>query len=118
MEIALTTPGARDAIAAARSAPRGLVIGAGTVLDAVQARAAAEAGAAYLVTPAVVPEAMGAGVPVVCGALTPTEMLAGGIAKQLLVPLDDLIAPVKDDLLRTPRTPTTARSTRWSPTPA
>ncbi|MDG6107659.1 bifunctional 4-hydroxy-2-oxoglutarate aldolase/2-dehydro-3-deoxy-phosphogluconate aldolase [Dactylosporangium aurantiacum] len=105
VEIALTTPGALDAIAAARSAPRGLVIGAGTVLDAGQARAAVAAGAAYLVTPAVVPEAMGVGVPVVCGALTPTEMLAAARAGAALVKVFPIAAAGGVDYLRAVRAP-------------
>ena len=59
----------------------GAVVGAGTVRTAVDARRAVEAGARFLVTPALVPEATqiieaghAAGVPVILGALTPSEV--------------------------------------------
>lgn len=74
LELPLTTPGALAAVEELGC------VGAGTVLTAAQARDAVGAGAAFLVTPAVVPEviAYGAarGVPVYAGALTPTEVLA------------------------------------------
>ncbi len=79
-EITLTTPGALDAIASAtRTRLPDLIVGAGTVLTADDARAAVAAGARYLVTPAVLPEVIAEGtrlgVPVLPGALTPTEIL-------------------------------------------
>jgi len=77
LEVSLTTPGALDAIAAL-AVPDGF-LGAGTVLGAAQARDAVAAGARFLVTPGVVGEVIDAGrdlgVPVVAGALTPTEAL-------------------------------------------
>ena len=81
VEFALTTPGALGALAAYRAdAPPEVCLGAGTVLSASQARQAVEAGAAYLVTPTLAPEVVAEGsrlgVPVLCGALTPTEILA------------------------------------------
>jgi len=80
VEFALTTPGALDALAVcARSAPVGS-LGAGTVLSATDAHRSVDAGAAYLVTPTVEPAVLEVGrqrgVPVICGALTPTEILA------------------------------------------
>jgi 2-dehydro-3-deoxyphosphogluconate aldolase/(4S)-4-hydroxy-2-oxoglutarate aldolase len=56
VEVTLTTPGALEMIAAlrAQSAPDFLV-GAGTVLDLDSARACLDAGADYLVSPALVP---------------------------------------------------------------
>jgi 2-dehydro-3-deoxyphosphogluconate aldolase/(4S)-4-hydroxy-2-oxoglutarate aldolase len=55
------------------------LLGAGTVITAADADGAASAGASYLVTPAV-SEAVAAGrrlgLPVVAGALTPTEVVA------------------------------------------
>lgn len=81
MEFTFTTRGAVQAIAeaVARFGDRALV-GAGTVLDAETARTAILAGARFLVTPAVKPEVLATGrrygVPVLCGALTPTEILA------------------------------------------
>ncbi len=54
------------------------VIGMGTVLRAEDARAAIDAGARYIVTPLVVPAvidvAASRGIPVIVGALTPTEI--------------------------------------------
>jgi 2-dehydro-3-deoxyphosphogluconate aldolase/(4S)-4-hydroxy-2-oxoglutarate aldolase len=53
-------------------------IGAGTVLTVAQAKEAIEAGASFLVTPGLRPDvaraAHEAGVPIVLGALTPTEV--------------------------------------------
>jgi 2-dehydro-3-deoxyphosphogluconate aldolase/(4S)-4-hydroxy-2-oxoglutarate aldolase len=77
VEIALTTPGALEAISRVRGAlPDGAVIGAGTVLSADDVAAVQDAGAQFVVTPAVVPaieEAVRRGLPVAAGALTPTE---------------------------------------------
>ena len=57
-----------------------VIIGAGTVVTAEQAQAAADAGARYLVTPACIPEvieeAQRLGLPVLPGALTPSEILS------------------------------------------
>lgn len=56
-----------------------VVVGAGTVLDTQHAEIAIEAGAQFLVTPALLPEVIATGrrhnVPVVCGAFSPTEIL-------------------------------------------
>jgi len=78
LELTMTTPGALEMTArVARELPH-LVLGLGTVLDADTARAGIEAGARFIVTPAVRPEVIGVcrelGVPVLCGALTPTEI--------------------------------------------
>lgn len=64
-----------------RLAGRGdLLVGAGTVLSVEQARAALDAGAGFIVTPGldadVVRFAQDAGVPIVPGVLTPTEVQA------------------------------------------
>lgn len=80
VEFALTTPGALDALARyASSAPPEACLGAGTVLTALDARRAVDAGASYLVTPTFTSEVIDAGttlgVPVFAGALTPTEIL-------------------------------------------
>ncbi|WP_283134590.1 bifunctional 4-hydroxy-2-oxoglutarate aldolase/2-dehydro-3-deoxy-phosphogluconate aldolase [Rhizohabitans arisaemae] len=76
-EITLTSPGALAAIRR-WSARDDVVAGAGTVRTAADAQAAIEAGARFLVTPVTVPDvlqaARDAGVPVACGALTPTEI--------------------------------------------
>jgi 2-dehydro-3-deoxyphosphogluconate aldolase/(4S)-4-hydroxy-2-oxoglutarate aldolase len=56
-----------------------LVVGAGTILDAEQAQASIEAGAQFLVTPALLPDVIAVAherqVPIACGAYTPTEIL-------------------------------------------
>ncbi|MFG1945739.1 bifunctional 4-hydroxy-2-oxoglutarate aldolase/2-dehydro-3-deoxy-phosphogluconate aldolase [Nonomuraea sp. NPDC048826] len=79
MEVTLTTPGAAEAIRRAVGALRGVAVGAGTVLDADSARRAVDAGAGYLITPAVLPEVIEEGrrlgVPVLPGAFTPTEIV-------------------------------------------
>jgi 2-dehydro-3-deoxyphosphogluconate aldolase/(4S)-4-hydroxy-2-oxoglutarate aldolase len=85
IEIALTTPGALQAIEAyAHAAPASTVLGAGTVLSPADARKAIDAGARYLVTPTFLPEVVTAGrkrsIPVLAGAFTPTEVLAAHTA--------------------------------------
>ena len=80
VELTFTIPNLLDHLPAATSV-EGAVVGAGTVRTAVDARRAVEAGARFLVTPALVPEtaqivevAHTAGVPVIIGALTPCEV--------------------------------------------
>lgn len=79
VEFTFTIPGALDLIEAAADAP-GSIVGAGTVLTAAHARDAIAAGANFLVTPDVRPDvasvAVATGVPVLMGALTPTELSA------------------------------------------
>lgn len=76
-EITFTVPDAVNVIA--KLARRRGVIGAGTVTTAEQARAAIRAGAEFIVSPGFVPEvievAKAAGVTMIPGALTPTEIL-------------------------------------------
>jgi 2-dehydro-3-deoxyphosphogluconate aldolase/(4S)-4-hydroxy-2-oxoglutarate aldolase len=77
----MTVPGAIDAIAAVskRFADK-VLVGAGTVTDAETAKRAADAGAEFVVTPCLVPEVIdavrNAGVAVLPGGLTPTEIFA------------------------------------------
>jgi 2-dehydro-3-deoxyphosphogluconate aldolase / (4S)-4-hydroxy-2-oxoglutarate aldolase len=79
VELTFTTPDVLDHLAAAARHP-GVLVGVGTVLTADQARAAIDAGARFLVTPglrpAVAEVATASDVPVVLGALTPTEVAA------------------------------------------
>jgi 2-dehydro-3-deoxyphosphogluconate aldolase / (4S)-4-hydroxy-2-oxoglutarate aldolase len=80
IEFTLSSEGAVDALRAfAAQLPRGVAIGAGTVLDAESASAAVDAGATYLISPAlcrdVIERGADLGVPVIPGALTPTEIL-------------------------------------------
>lgn len=80
VEITLTTPGALATIETLRnSAPTGCFVGAGTVLTADDTTAASDAGAQFIVTPAVtasVAEAARLGIPCAAGAFTPTEAYA------------------------------------------
>ncbi|WP_022872998.1 bifunctional 4-hydroxy-2-oxoglutarate aldolase/2-dehydro-3-deoxy-phosphogluconate aldolase [Nesterenkonia alba] len=79
-EISLTSAGALQVLReVTRQAGREVEIGAGTVLTAAEVDAALEHGAGYIVTPALapsVPYAVSAQVPVLAGALTPTEVLS------------------------------------------
>jgi 2-dehydro-3-deoxyphosphogluconate aldolase/(4S)-4-hydroxy-2-oxoglutarate aldolase len=80
LEISLTTPGGVEAIAKARSQydPH-ILIGAGTVVTAAQADEVAAARAGFVVTPAITRGAhrsVQLGLPLLCGALTPTEVVA------------------------------------------
>ena len=80
LEITLNTPGALAGIQAARKALEGTaVIGAGTILRPQDAHDAIAAGAEFLVTPTLQPDSVAVsrdhGVPICCGAMTPTEIL-------------------------------------------
>ncbi|MFC9328813.1 bifunctional 4-hydroxy-2-oxoglutarate aldolase/2-dehydro-3-deoxy-phosphogluconate aldolase [Kitasatospora sp. NPDC057015] len=109
LEVSLTTPGALHAIARARAdSPPGVLIGAGTVLTAEHADLAAAAGASFTVTPGLTPGAprtTALGLPLLCGALTPSEViaaLAAGATAVKVFPaaahgpgyLRDLLAPL------------------------
>jgi 2-dehydro-3-deoxyphosphogluconate aldolase / (4S)-4-hydroxy-2-oxoglutarate aldolase len=80
LEITMTVPGAVEVMkeAVKRYGER-LLIGAGTVLDADQARACISAGARFIVSPivdeATIAECRAADIVVVPGALTPTEVV-------------------------------------------
>lgn len=75
IEVSLTTA---DALTVIRQARAGLgpdaLLGAGTVRSATDAARAVDAGASYLVTPALVDGLETYGIPVLMGALTPTEI--------------------------------------------
>ena len=77
VEVTLRTDAALDAIRA-MAAVDGLLLGAGTVLSAEDARAAVDAGATYLVTPGLNEEVVAAandlGVPILPGVATGTEL--------------------------------------------
>jgi len=80
LEVTFTTPGAEAVLRElARTLPEGVLLGAGTVLDAAQAEAAVESGAAFLVSPHlgedVLEVARRHGVPYLPGVLTPTEVV-------------------------------------------
>jgi 2-dehydro-3-deoxyphosphogluconate aldolase/(4S)-4-hydroxy-2-oxoglutarate aldolase len=90
VEFTFTTTGIFDAIAGAAAVPNAIV-GAGTVMDAQQARDAAGAGARFIVSPACIPElgrsCRELGVPLVLGALTPTEIASACAAGATAVKL-------------------------------
>ncbi len=92
IEFTLTTPGALEVIGEF-SKRQGIVVGAGTVLTADDAKAAVDAGAAFLVSPvideAVIEAARSLGVAMMPGTHTPTEMLRAhraGASLQKLFP--------------------------------
>ena len=79
LEVTLTSGGAVAALAGLiKDLPSHVVVGAGTVLTADDAKACVDAGAAFLVAPVLVPEVSavgaGSGVPTYPGALTPSEV--------------------------------------------
>ena len=77
LEFTFAVPGVLELVADFARRP-GLVVGAGTVMTIEQARAAARAGASFLVSPildeAVIAEARALGVAILPGVHTPTEM--------------------------------------------
>ena len=79
IELTMTTPGAIPMLEKATAELPGFLFGLGTVLDAETARLGILAGARFVVTPAVRPEVIDIcrryGIPVFCGAFTPTEIL-------------------------------------------
>lgn len=80
IELTMTTPDALELCAqVARELPQ-VLLGLGTVLDAETARRGIAAGAKFIVTPAVRPTVIAVGkeldVPILSGALTPTEAYA------------------------------------------
>ncbi|MFI7608365.1 bifunctional 4-hydroxy-2-oxoglutarate aldolase/2-dehydro-3-deoxy-phosphogluconate aldolase [Micromonospora sp. NPDC049366] len=116
IEVSLTGADALGVVRRARAAlgPE-FALGAGTVLTAEDARAAAEAGAAFLVTPALaesLDEAPRLGLPVLAGALTPTEVVrarAAGAAAVKLFPASiggpDYLGALRDPFPDTPLVP-------------
>lgn len=91
VEVSLTTPSVFEVLRKARSAlgPE-YGLGAGTVLTADDAHRAADAGASYLVTPAIAPSLATAaelGLPVLAGALTPSEVVQAQLAGAAAVKL-------------------------------
>jgi 2-dehydro-3-deoxyphosphogluconate aldolase/(4S)-4-hydroxy-2-oxoglutarate aldolase len=87
VEFTLNSPGALDALR--ECAGFAHAVGAGTVLTASDAARAVDAGAAYLITPTVCAEVIAEGrrmgVPVICGAFTPTEIHSAWQAGATLV---------------------------------
>ena len=80
IEVTMTVPGAVDLIAQlSKSLPAGIVLGAGTVIDAATARAVIDAGARFIVSPVfrreVVSTCLERGVVAAPGCFSPTEIL-------------------------------------------
>jgi 2-dehydro-3-deoxyphosphogluconate aldolase/(4S)-4-hydroxy-2-oxoglutarate aldolase len=116
IEVSFTSTDALGVLRRARAAlGADYGLGAGTVLTVDEARQAAAAGAGYLVTPALAPslaEAVGLGLPVLAGALTPTEVVqanTGGATAVKLFPASlggpDYLRALRDPFPRTPFVP-------------
>ncbi len=113
LEITMTVPGAIEVIrAVSRALPDGVVLGAGTVLDADTARRLIDAGARFIVAPTFDPDTIRAcherDVPAMPGCFSPTEILRAwqlgadivkvfpatslgpGYIKDVLAPLPDM----------------------------
>ena len=82
VEVTIDTPGALDAVAVA--AGEGRTVGVGTIVDSEQVRAAAAAGAQFVVSPGLVPEvietALTLGLEPMPGVFTATEILTASAA--------------------------------------
>ena len=80
-EITLRTEAALDSIRIVAREVTGVIVGAGTIINLEQAEAACEAGAQFLVSPGMVEEiviwAQANHIPVLAGAVTPSEMIRG-----------------------------------------
>ncbi|MFG6147124.1 bifunctional 4-hydroxy-2-oxoglutarate aldolase/2-dehydro-3-deoxy-phosphogluconate aldolase [Halobacillus sp. B23F22_1] len=79
IEITAETPGVEALIRKVRNSSLDILVGAGTVLDPETAKSVIGAGAQFLVSPTLNKSAIQManryGIPFVCGALTPTEVL-------------------------------------------
>ena len=85
VEVTMDTPGATEILASMRSGiPSNALLGAGTVTDIARAQAALAAGASFLVTPNlnldVIRFARDHGLPIMPGAMTPTEIFNAAAA--------------------------------------
>jgi len=109
IEVAMTTPGAMEAIReVSRKFPEAM-LGAGTVLDPETARAALLHGARFLVSPSLNPEVIKMssryGAVSIPGALTPTEILAAWEAGADLVKVFPIAQVGGPDYIRAIRGP-------------
>lgn len=116
LEISLTTLDALRVIGTvAREASGRAQVGAGTVLSIADVADARAAGSSFLVTPAVAPgvaESVRLGIPVIAGAMTPTEAYSAmrlGAAAIKLFPAShggpDFLSALRDPLPTTPFVP-------------
>jgi len=90
IEVTMNTVGAVQMIAASRSSvPQGHFLGMGTIRNLKEAKQAVEAGAMFLVSPncdlEVIAYARSHEVPIIAGALSPTEVYAAWAAGALMV---------------------------------
>ena len=90
VEVTMNTPGAEEIVRKYRPAvPDGRLLGMGTIRNLDEARRAVAAGAMFLVTPnldiGVIDHAKAAGIPIIVGALTPTEVYGAWAAGADLV---------------------------------
>jgi len=90
MEVTMNTPDAEKIVAKYRPAvPEGRLLGMGTIRNLEEAKRGVAAGAMFLVTPnldlKVIEYARTTGIPIVAGALTPTEVYAAWAAGADLV---------------------------------
>jgi 2-dehydro-3-deoxyphosphogluconate aldolase/(4S)-4-hydroxy-2-oxoglutarate aldolase len=80
-EVTLRTDAAIKSIRRIAHAVKDVIVGAGTVINREQAQAAREAGAQFLVSPGMIEEvvvwAQQNKIPILAGAVTPTEMIRG-----------------------------------------
>jgi 2-dehydro-3-deoxyphosphogluconate aldolase/(4S)-4-hydroxy-2-oxoglutarate aldolase len=109
VQVPLTVPGALDVIFELRKENPGVLVAAGTVLDAKNAEACIDAGAHFIVSPVVdvatISRCNEAGVVVVAGALTPTEVLTAwnaGADMVRIYPCAAMGGPAYVKFLRTP----------------
>jgi len=78
LEVTLRTPVALDCITRMAAEVEGAVVGAGTVISAADRRAVAAAGAAFAVSPRLIPGERAEGpVPLLPGVATASELIAG-----------------------------------------
>jgi 2-dehydro-3-deoxyphosphogluconate aldolase/(4S)-4-hydroxy-2-oxoglutarate aldolase len=90
IEVTMNTPGAEEIVASCLSqVPPGKFLGMGTIRNLVEAERAYDAGAMFFVTPNVDPDVIEFGrsrnIPVIAGALTPTEVLMASEAGAVMV---------------------------------
>ena len=80
LEVTMRTPAALDAIRAMRKVP-GAIVGAGTVLNADDLKAAIDAGAEFIVSPGLTPKlgeaAIAAGIPFLPGTANAADIMLG-----------------------------------------
>ena len=109
VEITMTTGGAADVISRLIRSDSQVIVGAGTVLDVETARLSLDAGASFLTSTGLDPEIIQFGrqhdIPIIPGALTPTEVLMAkraGAAFIKIFPCSSVGGPAYIRALRRP----------------